>query len=163
MGITVEIDRADVEALCDLMCDNVCKGEAHGRGGKMKVRIAETLEKKGMTQRELAEVVGMTEVTISRYVNGERIPKISDALTLAKALNVEVTDLFVEDNETILENMRTRNNAKWVAEHHGGFSPGGNPLYRCSCCGWAYGTHSLFPSYRFCPECGCRMNVREDE
>lgn len=47
-----------------------------------------------------------------------------------------------------------RETGEWIAEHHGGFSPGGNPLYRCSKCGWVYGTHSVFPTYRYCPECG---------
>ena len=47
-----------------------------------------------------------------------------------------------------------RDSGEWVADHTGGFSPGGNPLYRCSKCGWVYGTHSVFPTYRYCPECG---------
>lgn len=37
-------------------------------------RISAMLEKKGITQREYAEKVGVTEVAISRYIKGERIP-----------------------------------------------------------------------------------------
>ena len=37
-------------------------------------RISDLLQKNGLTQRELAKQVGVTEVSISRYVNGERTP-----------------------------------------------------------------------------------------
>lgn len=47
--------------------------------------------------------------------------------------------------------------AIWVAEHGGGFTPGGNPIYHCSKCGWIFGSHMIFPDYAFCPECGRRM------
>ena len=37
-------------------------------------RIAELLEKNGLTQRELAEKVGVTEVSMSRYISNDRTP-----------------------------------------------------------------------------------------
>lgn len=40
-----------------------------------------------MKQSELAEITGLTEVTISRYVNGQRTPKAHEIVKLAKALN----------------------------------------------------------------------------
>lgn len=38
-------------------------------------RISELLNKKEMTQRELAKRAGVTEVSMSRYISGERVPK----------------------------------------------------------------------------------------
>lgn len=50
-----------------------------------------------------------------------------------------------------------RQESYWEVEHHGGFSPGGNPLYRCHNCKWIFGTHMIYPNFRFCPECGYKM------
>ena len=55
------------------------------------------------------------------------------------------------------------NNGRWVAEKtHGFFTPGGNPVYHCSECGWIFGSHRLFPDYKFCPGCGANMNSKGD-
>lgn len=78
-----------------------------------------------------------------------------DNTTLDYAIAVVDEAPSVEENydETILHK-----HAKWIPEHHGGFSPGGNPLYRCSNCGWIFGTHMIFPNYRYCPDCGSVMD-----
>ena len=54
-------------------------------------------------------------------------------------------------------NIKCRNNAYWRPEKTGGYSPGGNPLYKCSNCGWVFGTHMIIPNYKYCPECGSLM------
>ena len=38
-------------------------------------RLAKLLKQQGITQKELAERVGVTEATMSRYMHSERIPK----------------------------------------------------------------------------------------
>lgn len=40
-----------------------------------------------ISQRDLAKMSGLTEATISRYLKGERIPKLTDAITLANVLH----------------------------------------------------------------------------
>ena len=50
-------------------------------------RIANLLKKSGLTQRELANKVGVTEVSMSRYVNGDRNPKRPFILLIAHALH----------------------------------------------------------------------------
>lgn len=50
--------------------------------------IANLLDEKDITQRDLAKLVGVTEVTISRYINGSRQPKSDILFRIAKALNV---------------------------------------------------------------------------
>lgn len=55
--------------------------------------IKEILEAKGMSQRELADKVGITEVTLSRYVNGNRVPKAPVAMCIARALGVDIEEI----------------------------------------------------------------------
>ena len=49
------------------------------------------LKLKGMTQSELANKIGVTEVSISRYINMERIPKITTVIDISKALDVDIS------------------------------------------------------------------------
>ena len=44
-------------------------------GKDLGLRITETLQKRGMTQKELALRIGVTEAVVSRYVSGDRDPK----------------------------------------------------------------------------------------
>lgn len=60
----------------------------------MKNKISEYLERRGMSQRELAELTFCTEVTMSRYVSGEREPKVSKAILIARILQADIYDIF---------------------------------------------------------------------
>lgn len=53
-----------------------------------RIHLREALKASGMTQKALAEKTGITEVSISRYLNGQRIPRGPQIVVLAKALNV---------------------------------------------------------------------------
>ena len=55
--------------------------------------IKEILEAKGMSQRELADKVGITEVTLSRYINGNRVPKAPVAMCIARVLGVDISEI----------------------------------------------------------------------
>lgn len=50
-------------------------------------RIAELLKTTGLTQRELASMVGVTEVSMSRYISNERTPKGTVIANIANALH----------------------------------------------------------------------------
>lgn len=50
-------------------------------------RTKELLKEHGMTQRELAEKIGCTEVTMSRYLSGQRVPKGPIIAQTAKILH----------------------------------------------------------------------------
>lgn len=56
--------------------------------------LKEQLKKKGMTQKELAERIDTTEVSVSRYVSGQRIPKATVLLKIATALGVSTDYLL---------------------------------------------------------------------
>ena len=53
-------------------------------------RLDQARKEKGLTQRELANRVGVTEVSMSRYANGARVPKGPIVVNIAKALGVSV-------------------------------------------------------------------------
>lgn len=73
----------------------------------IKNNIAELLRKNNMTQRELAEKLKTTEVSVSRYVSGKRIPKAPVCIAMAKILNCEAEDLYyIEPEENKSAGMR---------------------------------------------------------
>jgi transcriptional regulator with XRE-family HTH domain len=47
-----------------------------------------------MTQAELAEAAGISQVQISRYENGRRTPRLSSARRIAAALDATVDQVF---------------------------------------------------------------------
>lgn len=52
------------------------------------------LKDKHITQKELCNLTGLTEATVSRYVNGSRLPSTISLKKIADALNVTPTDLL---------------------------------------------------------------------
>ena len=61
-------------------------------------RILPLMKKKGMTQRELANQIGVTETSISRYISGQRVPKSNIVVYMADALNT-TTDYILGRTE----------------------------------------------------------------
>ena len=72
-------------------------------------RINMLCEEKDIKQKELAEIIGVTEATMSRYINDKRTPKGEFAAKMASALGVStdyimgVSDIRtpIEDNNKI--------------------------------------------------------------
>lgn len=59
------------------------------------IKILSTLlEEKNITQRELADKINVTEVTISRYLSGERSPRIEIVNKIAEYFNVSIDYLL---------------------------------------------------------------------
>ena len=52
------------------------------------------LEEKGMTQAELARRTGMTEASVSRYISGQRTPRISQAYEIAEVIGIDMNTLI---------------------------------------------------------------------
>ncbi|MBQ9209538.1 MAG: helix-turn-helix transcriptional regulator [Oscillospiraceae bacterium] len=67
-------------------------------------RLAELLEKKRITQKELSERVGVTEATMSRYMHSERIPKAEILANIATALNTTSDYLLGTEEKSNIEN-----------------------------------------------------------
>ncbi|MBR6365289.1 MAG: helix-turn-helix transcriptional regulator [Lachnospiraceae bacterium] len=67
-------------------------------------RIREMLNEKKINQKQLSEMTGLTESAISRYVNGDRIPRGANLMKIAKALGTTADDLLSGDKEMNKEN-----------------------------------------------------------
>lgn len=60
----------------------------------MTLRVKEICKAKGITQKQLAEQMGIAEISLSRSINTN--PTLSTLENIAKALGIEVTELFSE-------------------------------------------------------------------
>ena len=56
-------------------------------------RLRQAMMKKGLTQVELANLAKVSQNSISKWLNGESIPSIDKAMSLAKALGLSISDL----------------------------------------------------------------------
>ena len=59
------------------------------------------LENAWMTQRDLADISGLNESTISRYIRGTCMPTLKNVINIAKALDCSVLDL-IDTSEMII-------------------------------------------------------------
>lgn len=57
--------------------------------------IKEVRQSKGLTQVELATKAGLSAATITNYENGKRSPKLKDLEKIAKALGLDICELFL--------------------------------------------------------------------
>lgn len=60
----------------------------------MKLRILDICKQVGITQKELAERIGLSAVGLSKAINGN--PTKDTLEKIASALNVRITELFEE-------------------------------------------------------------------
>lgn len=77
-------------------------------------RIHDLLEARGMSQRELADRIGVTETSISRYINNEREPRSAILAKIANTLGVSMefilygeisTEYYAEAKKILDESM----------------------------------------------------------
>ena len=65
-----------------------------------KEKVSELMTTKKITQKDLSRLSGITETSISRYLNGSQRPRIDVLLNFAKALDVNVEYLLEEERST---------------------------------------------------------------
>ena len=82
-------------------------------GKELGSRIAEILQNRNMTQKELAGRIGVTEAVVSRYVSGDRDPKPEVLANIATALHTTSDFLlgieYDEFNQPRIRRMIARN------------------------------------------------------
>lgn len=66
------------------------------------IRLQESRKGKGLTQKQLSELTGISEVMISQYERGIRSPKLTQLKKFADALNVTTNYLSGIDEEQII-------------------------------------------------------------
>lgn len=62
--------------------------------------LASMMEESGYTQMDLAEETGLSQSTISTYLNKRKFPGVKAIINIAYALDCEVTEL-IDFDETI--------------------------------------------------------------
>jgi transcriptional regulator with XRE-family HTH domain len=67
--------------------------------GLPRIYIAEWRQRRTLTQEKLAEMVGTTKATISRWEAGDRDPPFKALASMASALNIHVPDLFYSPDD----------------------------------------------------------------
>lgn len=91
-------------------------------------RILKLLNDKNLTQKELAKIVGTTEVSIGRYINDKREPSATMLASIASALNVS-TDFLLGRPNTHKTSQETKSKATELEED---FPEGVSVLYRAN-------------------------------
>ena len=64
---------------------------------KFEERLKKMMIQQGLTQKELASRSGITEASMSKYLSGERTPRIDVIVNLANALVITTDELLGND------------------------------------------------------------------
>lgn len=64
----------------------------------MTTKLKQIMEERGLSQKELAHMAGLTTSTISRYANGKELGSIIKWWCIADALQVSLDDLLEVKN-----------------------------------------------------------------
>ncbi len=70
---------------------------------KWQDKVKQLMADKGINQKKLSQLSGITEASVSRYLNGERSARLDIIINFAKALNVTTEYLLNDDVETELK------------------------------------------------------------
>ncbi|RZJ51069.1 MAG: XRE family transcriptional regulator [Flavobacterium sp.] len=73
------------------------------------LRLKEILTEKKLSGKDLAEMVNVTEATISNLVKGDSIPKKNLLISIAESLDVDVRELFVSTKKTAYKTIYEKN------------------------------------------------------
>ena len=65
---------------------------------KWNEKVKSLMKKKNINQKELSALSGITESSISRYLSGDKSPRMDIVVNIAKALDVSV-DFFLDDDQ----------------------------------------------------------------
>lgn len=61
-------------------------------------KVRQLISERNITQKQLSQLSGITESSISRYLHGSQKPKIDIVVNIAKALHIE-TEFLLNDDE----------------------------------------------------------------
>ena len=86
--------RAEAKGPVERLRERIVAGDRGWFFAQIAERVAERRVERGLSQRELAELVGTTQSAIARLERGGRPPRIDTLLRIAEALDCElVVDL----------------------------------------------------------------------
>lgn len=95
-------------------------------------RISAELQKQGKPQKWLAEQIGCTEASMTRYIDGTRIPKATTLGSIAKALQVDANFLLgIEVKMTNADRIRSMSDEELAELFRKTIAETGNNLFLC--------------------------------
>ena len=65
-----------------------------------KEKVTKLMNERGITQKQLSQLSGITESSISRYLHNDQRPRMDIVVNIAKALHVETDYLLDEDEKS---------------------------------------------------------------
>lgn len=57
-------------------------------------RLSEAIVRSGLTRKEVAEKIGVSQPTISHYVSGSKMPSLETLAILCRALDLDANDVL---------------------------------------------------------------------
>ena len=88
----LQLYNADVRLL--LLYNQIQKGDCM----RWNEQVLDLMKQKGINQKQLATLSGITESSICRYLKSEKTPRMDIVVNVAKALQVE-TDYFLSEED----------------------------------------------------------------
>ena len=82
--------------------------------------ISDMRKKQGLTQKQLADQLNVTDKTVSKWENGYRLPDASLLLELGSALEVDINELLAGE-EFLPKEQKHRYDYRYLAEWSGPF------------------------------------------
>lgn len=91
------------------------------------------------------------------FVKGKTVSDSQGKPRMYKSISA-FKNYFKDKEPVVLMEYKPRRVSEWVGlKEPGMVTCGGNPYYVCSNCGEPYGSHDIYPRYRYCPGCGDYM------
>lgn len=66
---------------------------------KKVLRLDEVLKEKQIQQKDLAEKLGVSKVSVSYWCNNQTNPSLYTLLSIAKELEVNISELLIEEKK----------------------------------------------------------------
>ncbi|MGN0383970.1 MAG: helix-turn-helix domain-containing protein [Eubacterium sp.] len=73
-------------------------------------KLCSLREEKGLSQKQLAVILDVSDKTISKWENGQSIPRMETFEKIAKLFNISL-DVFLTDDEAEMERHKVKRNA----------------------------------------------------
>lgn len=123
--------------------------EIESKQYKLNLLLREIRTEKNITQAEIARKTGLSKQMVSKMEKYNGNPTLSSFIKYCDCIGIDLVEVIRGAEKT----------GHWVESPtgRGMFTCGGNPVYECSECGYVYGSFEIYPSAKYCRDCGVRM------
>ena len=72
----------------------------------LSIKLKDFRQKNNMTQEQLAEILNVTDKTISKWELGDTYPSIRNMVNISEKLGINIETLMLEDMQSNIENFK---------------------------------------------------------